>query len=80
MFRARQKMVCWRGLKKQGSDSDNQQEHMACQGEGVLLMLYTFFHCIYACVCVCVHMQAYKCSLIRVDAHRKVIYLFAKLY
>ncbi|KAL5463154.1 hypothetical protein EMCRGX_G032030 [Ephydatia muelleri] len=27
-------MVCWRGLKKQGSDSDNQQEHMACQGSG----------------------------------------------
>ena len=77
MFRARQKMVCWRGLKKQGSYSDNQQEHLACQGEGVLLMYIRFFTVF---MCVCVHMQAYKCSLIRVDAHKKVIYLFAKLY
>ena len=79
MFRARQKMVCWRGLKKQGSDSDNQQEHMACQGEGVLLMYIRFFT-VFMRVCVCVHLQAYKCSLLRVDAHRKVIYLFVKLY
>ena len=71
-------MMCWRGLKKQGSVSDNQQEHMVCQGEGFLLMYIRFYIMYYTFICV--HMQAYKCSLIHVDAHEKVIYLFAKLY
>ena len=68
--------ICWRGLEKQGSDSDNQQEHVACQGEGVLLMYIRLFT---VCMCVCAY-ASYKGSLIRVNAHEKVIYHFAKLY
>ena len=49
MFRA--KMVCWRGLKKQGSDSDNQQEHMVCQGEGFLLMYVRYYIMYYTFIC-----------------------------
>ena len=44
--------ICWRGLEKQGSDSDNQQEHVACQGEGVLLMYIRLFT---VCMCVCAY-------------------------